>query len=460
MIQPLHPPEGKSPAMMHGTTSGELNATDIELQTDTRPTIFLGLVTILLGFGSFLLWAAYAPLDEGVPSQAMVTIDTKRKTIQHLTGGNIAHVAVREGQYVKTGDLLVELSVGSTRANYESVLQNYMAQRAAESRLAAELQNESVIKFHSDLIAASSDPLVKQHIDTQTQIFEARKNAFRSEMKAIEELILGKEAELVGIKQQQENRKIQSSKQAERLKSFGDLAKDGFVARSQILQLEEEKAELSSVLAELESTRIRTENTINELKSRKSQRQQEFLKDSGLQLADVKREVLAGRERLNALKDELARVNITAPVDGQVVGLTLSSAGGIVSPGQRIMDIVPIDEAVLLETKLPVNVTDRIRVGDSVAVRFSTFAHSPQLVVDGVLLSVSGDVVTESTNLGNVSFYLGRVQLTKEGVRQLGNRSLKPGMAAEVLIKTGERSLLTYLMGPLSKRISAAMREE
>jgi protease secretion system membrane fusion protein len=438
----------------------DLSAPAVELRTDTGPTVLLGLVTILFGFGGFLVWAAYAPLDEGVPAPAQVTIDTKRKTIQHLTGGNILNVAVREGQQVKVGDVLVELNAGEAKANYESIRQTYMAQRAAESRLLAELQNASAIRFHPDLVAASSDPLVRQHIETQTQVFEARRNSLRSEIKAIEESILGQEAAQAGIKAQQESRKLQASKQFERLKSFGDLAKDGYVSRNQVLQLEQEQAALASGLAELESARIRAGNAINELQSRKVQRKQDFLKESGIQLAEVSREVLSGRERLDAIKDQLSRVTIKAPVDGQIVGLALSSSGGIVSPGQRLMDVVPQDESVVLETKLPVNVIDRIKVGDSVAVRFSTFSHSPQLVVDGVLTSISGDVLTESTSMATVSFYLGRVQVTKKGLQQLGNRSLKPGMAAEVLIRTGERSLLTYLMGPLLKRISAAMREE
>jgi protease secretion system membrane fusion protein len=451
----------KQPTATPKTIFGDdLNAPGIELRTDTGPTVLLGLLTIFFGFGGFLVWAAYAPLDEGVPASAQVTIDTKRKTIQHLTGGNILNVAVREGQQVKAGDVLVELNAGEAKANYESIRQTYMAQRAAESRLLAELQNASAIRFHPDLVAANSDPLVRQHIETQTQVFEARRNSLRSEIKAIEESILGQEAALAGIKAQQESRKLQASKQFERLKSFGDLAKDGYVSRNQVLQLEQEQAALSSGLAELESARIRVGNAINELQSRKVQRKQDFLKESGIQLAEVSREVLSGRERLDAIKDQLARVTIKAPVDGQIVGLALSSSGGIVSPGQRLMDVVPQDESVVLETKLPVNVIDRIKVGDSVAVRFSTFSHSPQLLVDGVLTSISGDVLTESTNMGSVSFYLGRVQVTEKGLQQLGNRSLKPGMPAEVLIRTGERSLLTYLMGPLLKRISAAMREE
>ncbi len=438
----------------------DLNRPAAELKTDTGPTILLGLLTIFIGFGGFLVWAAYAPLDEGVPAQAQVTIDTKRKTIQHLTGGNIVNVAVREGQQVNQGDVLVELNAGEARANYESIRQTYMAQRAAESRLLAELQNAAVISFHPDLIAASSDPLVKQHMDTQRQVFEARRSSLKSEIRAIDEYILGQEAALAGIKERQESQKLQARKQFERLQSFSDLAKDGYVSRSQVLQLEQEQAGLAAGLAELESSRIRVGNTINEIRSRKEQRRQDFLKESSAQLAEVSREVLSGRDRLNAIKDQLSRVVIKAPVDGQIVGLALSSAGGIVSPGQRLMDIVPQDESVVLETKIPINVIDRIKVGDSVAVRFSTFAHSPQLVADGILMSISGDVLNESTSMGTVSFYLARVQVTKKGLQQLGNRTLKPGMAAEVLIRTGERSLLTYLMGPLLKRISAAMREE
>jgi protease secretion system membrane fusion protein len=460
MSQPISRSNKQLSTTTKAVVGDDLSAIGVELHTDTGPTVLLGLLTILFGFGGFLVWAAYAPLDEGVPAPAQVTIDTKRKTIQHLTGGNILNVAVREGQQVKAGDVLVELNAGEAKANYESIRQTYMAQRAAESRLLAELQNASAIRFHPDLVAASSDPLVRQHIETQTQVFQARRNSLMSEVKAIEESILGQEAALAGIKAQQESRKLQASKQFERLKSFGDLAKDGYVSRNQVLQLEQEQADLASGLAELESARIRVGNAINELQSRKAQRRQDFLKESGVQLAEVSRDVLSGRERLDAIKDQLSRVVIKAPVDGQVVGLALSSAGGIVSPGQRLMDIVPQDESVVLETKFTVNVIDRIKVGDPVAVRFSTFAHSPQLVVDGILLSISGDVLTESTSTGTASFYLGRVQVTKNGLQQLGSRSLKPGMAAEVLVTTGERSLLTYLMGPLLKRISAAMREE
>ncbi len=431
-----------------------------DLPTDTRSTIRLGVIALVLGFGGFLAWAAYAPLDEGVPAVASVAIDTKRKTIQHQSGGIIRQVAVREGQRVKAGDTLVELDDGATRANFESIRQNYMGQRAAESRLLAELERREGINFHKDLMAASDDPVIGQHIATQTQLFQSRRASLRSELAAIDESIAGQEATLAGIRLQLENRKLQAQKQGEQLKNMAELAADGYVPRNQVLTLEQSQAELSAIQAELNASKTRTERAIAELRLRKAQRLTDGAKEVAGQLADVRREVQAGREKLDAITAELGRVKIKAPVDGQVVGLAIASVGGVASPGQKLMDIVPKDEGVVLEARVPTQVIDRVRASDPVAVRFSAFARTPQLVVDGVINSISSDVVSEQTPAGTVSYYLARVSLTPEGIKQLGDRQLQPGMNAEVLIKTGERSLLTYLLHPLTKRIAAAMKEE
>lgn len=431
-----------------------------ELPTDTRGTIRLGILALVIGFGGFLTWASLAPLDEGVPAQATVTIDTKRKAIQHMTGGIVERVAVREGQRVKAGDTLVELNQDTAKANFESIRQNYMAQRAAESRLMAEIERRPSINFHSDLIAASTNPTINQHIFTQTRLFEARKQALSSELAAIDESIAGQEALLAGLRMQLENRTVQAQKQAEQQKNISELAEAGYVPRNQALQLEQGQAELKSVLAELTASKARTERAIAELKLKRAQRILEGTKETAAQLAEVRREVQAGRERLDAISAELGRIKIKAPVDGQVVGLTIASSGGVVSPGQKLLDIIPTDEGVVLEARIPTHMIDRIRAGDPVGVRFSAFAHSPQLVVDAVISSLSSDVLTEQTPMGNMSFYLARVNLTESGLKKLGNRQLQPGMGAEVLVKTGERSMLTYLMHPLTKRIAAAMKEE
>ena len=431
-----------------------------ELPTDTKSTIRLGIMVLIVGFGGLLLWAGFAPLDEGVPAVASVMIDTKRKTIQHMNGGVITRVAVREGQQVKTGDILIELDSQLPRANNEIVRQSYLAKRAIESRLLAEIDDRSSIAFHPALLAAASDPIIKQHMNTQTQVLESKRIAFRHELAALDESIAGQTSLLNGIKLQIESREVQSKKQGMQLKNMSDLAASGFVSKNQLLQLEQTEAELKAILAELEGSRLRVERAIEELKLRKSQRILEAKKESTAQLAEIRRDVEGDRERLDASQSELARTRIKAPVDGQVVGLSVASIGGVVSPGQRLMDLIPGDEAVVLEARIPIFSIDRIRVGDAVAVRFAAFAHTPQLVVDAVIDSISNDTISDQTPAGTAVYYLARVSLTPEGLKQLGNHKLQPGMAAEVLIKTGERSLLTYLLHPLTKRIASALTEE
>jgi protease secretion system membrane fusion protein len=141
-----------------------------------------------------------------------------------------------------------------------------------------------------------------------------------------------------------------------------------------------------------------------------------------------------------------------------VVGLQIQTPGGVIQPGQKLMDIVPFDEPLLLEAKVPPTFIDRMRAGLPVDIRFSNFAHSPTLVVEGKVLSVSGDLITDPNN-PNVSYYLARVEVTPEGRKQLGDRQLQAGMPTEMIFRTGERSLLNYLLGPLYKRMAGSMKE-
>lgn len=433
---------------------------EITAFTDTRSTIRAGFLTLVLGLGGFLLWAAYAPLDEGVPASATVVIDTKRKSIQHFTGGVIERVRVKEGTRVKAGDVLVELNSGTAKANFESVRQNYLSQRAIESRLMAELANESSIKFHADVMNEAQDSVVQQQIFTQNQLFQSRRSALREELGAMSDSLGAMEAQYAGIGNQLESRSIQASRQTEQLRNVADLAKEGFAPRNQALQLEQSQAELRAIMDDLQASRARLQRSMAEIQKRMNQRKQETVRDAAQQLAEIRREVQANRERLNSISSDLRREQIKAPVDGQVVGLTSGSVGGVVSPGQKLMDIVPIDEALVLEAKFPVNVIDRVKAGDTTAIRFSAFAHSPQLVVEGVIKSISSDVVNENMGAGVVSYYLARIEVTEAGIKQLGTRIMQPGMQGEVLINTGERSVLDYLLHPLTKRIAASMKEE
>jgi len=197
---------------------------------------------------------------------------------------------------------------------------------------------------------------------------------------------------------------------------------------------------------------------IADLRQKSISRQQEFRKETETQMADVTREVQGETEKYRALQEELARVDIKSPADGQVVGLGVQTPGAVISPGQKLMDIVPSDESLLLEARVLPHFIDRVHTGLPVDIRFNSFAHSPTLVVEGKVLSVSGDLITEQQT--NTSYYLARVAVTPDGMKKLGKRQMQPGMPTEVVFRTGERSLLTYMLGPLNKRLAASMKEE
>ena len=224
------------------------------------------------------------------------------------------------------------------------------------------------------------------------------------------------------------------------------------------LELERMVAESSAANAELTGNITRARRSMAELRQRVLLRQQEYRKEVETQLADVSREVESDAAKYLALRDELDRIDIKAPVAGQIVGLAVQTVGGVIGPGQKIMDIVPADEPLLLETRVPPHLIDKVHAGLAADVRFTAFSHSPQLVVPGKVISVSGDLITEPQ--GNVSYFLARVAITPEGLKELGRHQMQPGMPAEVVIKTGERTLLTYLLHPLTKRMAASMKEE
>lgn len=418
----------------------------------------IGLLALAIGFGGFLLWAALAPLDEGVPGQGVVAIDTKRKAVQHLSGGIVKEVLVREGDEVKEGQLLIRLDEANARAGYESTRQRYLGLRAMQGRLLAEQSGGARIAFHPDLEKASADPLIREQMINQEQLFLTRRSLLRSDLQSIDESIQGQQGLLEAYAGMLMNRKSQLSLVNEELNNLRGLVKEGYAPRNRQLELERTIADINTAMADLQGNTVRAQRTIGELRQRAISRQQEYRREVETQLADVSREVLAEEQKFKAVSDDLGRTEIKAPVGGQVVSLAVQTVGGVVQSGQKLMDIVPENETLLLEARVAPHLIDRVHAQLPVDVRFNTFAHSPQLVVAGKVVSVSGDLLTEQQS--GISYYLARVQLTPEGVKALGKRQMQPGMPVEVVFKTGERSLLTYLLHPLTKRLSAAMKEE
>jgi protease secretion system membrane fusion protein len=332
-----------------------------------------------IGVGLSLIWAAVVPLAEGVPTEAQVSIETKRRVIQHLSGGIVREVLVGEGQLVKSGDPLLKMDEASTRANLEVAKQS---------------------------------------------------------LAGLQENLVAQQAVAKGLQAAQANRESQIAISEAELDSIRRLVAEGYAPKVQQFQLERSLSELRTSLTDTQTNLRRTQQA----------------------MLEIRHQMKAAEQRLIAAQEESGRLEIRSPADGQVVGLQVQSGGAVVQAGQRLMDIVPSDERLILEARVPPQFINRIEVGQPVDARFSAFAHSPQLVVEAKLVSISQDVLTDQE--GGAPFYLARAEITPQGVAQLGKRSLQPGMSAEVIIQTGSRTLLNYVISPLTRRLAASMKEE
>jgi len=439
----------------------DLSAEDGDMTevTDTRTPLKTGMRVLGIGFGGFLLWAALAPLDEGVPTPGLVSVATKRKPIQHLSGGILEEVLVREGQTVRAGQTLVRLDDGIARANFESARQHFMGLSAMESRLRAEQLGTSQINF-PDEVLKSTDPMVQQQVATQQSLFFTRRSALDAQLSGMNESMMGQRAMIDAYKNELETRREQLGSLQEDMRGVKDLVAEGYLPKSRERELQRQLAATRGAMIELSGNIARTQRMIAEIQRKIVQTRQEYRAQGESQLASIRLELQADREKFRSTSDDLARTSIRAPVSGQVVGLQIQSKGAVLQPAQKLMDIVPSNEELVIETKIPPHLADRVKNGQLTEVQFSSFANSPSFVVDGRVRSISQDLISEPTPTGMTAYYSAQIVVTREGLKTLGNRQMKPGMPVEVIIKTGQRTLLQYLFKPLTQRLSSAMKEE
>lgn len=428
--------------------------------SDTRGIARKGLLVLALGLGGFCLWAAVAPLDEGVPTAGTVVIDTKRKAVQHLVGGIVDEVLVREGQMVEKDQVLMRLDDAVSRANFESIRQRYLGLSAMQVRLLAEQAGAKTLKFGEDLVsAAAADQFMAAQITNQRQLFQSRRQALAADLAemdaAMESVVTQRDAAKTMLKQ----RESQLASLQEELRSLRGLVKDGYAPRNRLLELERTLADVMANKANLDGNILNAVSSTKQLRQRKLARQSEYRKEVETQLADVSREVQADAEKFKVQVADLKRVAIRSPAAGQVVGLAVQTVGAVVQSGQKLMDIVPEQQTLMVEARIAPHLIDKVHSGLVADIRFNTFAHSPQLVVPGEVVSVSGDLLADQ-GAQSMPYFLARLQVTPEGMKKLGSRQMQAGMPAEVVIKTGSRTMLTYLLSPLLKRMATSLKEE
>lgn len=428
------------------------------LRTNTKTIVAISLLIVLGAFGGFLLWAILAPLDEGVPVPGNITVFSQRKVIQHLTGGIVKDILVKDGDEVEENQVLIVLDDAQARARVAATKSEYYTARILEARLLAEQTLAESFDPPRDIVdQIGDDARLTEYLKVQRELFITRKKSLSNSINIIREQIRGLEEYIKGIEKVQQSKQQQIEILQGQLASLRELAKNGYYPRNRLLDMERALAELIGSRSEELANIERARRSIAELKLKIVSIQEEFRKDVEAQLSDVHKKVEALEKQYQADIDTLERTKIRAPVSGVIMNLAIHTIGGVISPGQPIMEIVPKDADLIIEAPIPPQEIDKVNPGLVADLRFTAFHDRNTPILVGKVTFVSPDRLVDKNR--GVSYYLCHVQVSSDELKKLGNKELRPGMPVEVIIKTGERTLWSYLTRPLLDRIAKAMKE-
>lgn len=432
----------------------------LTVNTDAGAYSKLGWWIVILGVGGFLVWALFAPLDKGVPLSGSVARESNRKAIQYLAGGTVDDILVKEGDTVKAGQTLVRMNGVQAKSQQEVSQVQYYTARAAEARLTAERDGKSSVTFPAELASKKSDPRVAADISLQTQLFSSRQSALQSELGAANENIAGLKLQIAGLQETRENKKQQLVFLKEQLDNMRDLSKDGYVARSKLLDLERSYLQVNGSIAEDFGNIGRAQRQIAELNLKRMQRQQEYQKEVRTLLAETSREANALASRMEAENYAVANIDVKSPVDGVIVGVNVFTRGGVVQPGFHMMEVVPTGDALVVDGQVPINLVDKVHPGLPVELIFSAFNSNSTPHIPGEVVTVSADrLIDEKTGQ---PYYKMIARVTPAGLKILTQKKLdvRPGMPVELFVKTGSRTMMSYLLKPLFDRAKSSLTEE
>jgi len=415
----------------------------------------IGLLIFFLVFGVFGVWASVAPIDGAAHAPGSVTVRSNRQLVQHLEGGIVSEIRARNGDVVRAGDPLLILDNTQSLAQLEIANSQYLAMRAMEARLIAERDGLDQVSFPADLSTTDQNALAE--IQAQTQVFLTRKAALEGSVEVLEQRIGQLQSRLAGLRALQQSKQDLADSFAEELRDVQSLLVEGFADKNRVRELERNAAQLRGEAAELTASISSTEIEIGETRLQILQQEREFQNEVANKLAETQTALKDAIERVTAIRSIVLRTTITAPVDGIVNGMQIHTIGGIVPPGQPVADIVPQSEELIVEARVsPIDI-DRIAVGQEAMIRFSSFSSSVPNIF-GNVIHISADALTDP-NTG-MSYYSARVEVTPEGLQDLGDLTLIPGMPAEVFIATGSRTLLQYMMKPFANALARSFIED
>jgi len=419
-------------------------------------TAFAAVGVFMIGFS---VWAAYAPLESAAIAAGAIEAESSRKTIQHLEGGIVGRILVNDGDVVYAGQPLIGLDDTKARATVQMLQMQLWDALALEARLVAERDDREHIQFPQDIVAAArKHPAAAGIVAGQTRIFDTRRRLNSSRIDMIQRRIAQTEQEIAGLRFQAQAATSRATIIKGEIADVAPLVAKRLLTRGRLRQLEREQAEIDGRIGEATSQISRAEQSVGESQAMIFKLESDHQSEVAQNLRDTQAQILQFIERMQAARDVLARTMVRAPEAGTITDLRIHTTGGVIAPGEPLVDLVPSDDRLIVLVQVKPEDIDLVRPGLPARVRLLSYKHRRVPPVEGVLTYVSADRLIDSET--RRPYYTARVRITDASLRALPEVDIMPGMPVEVLIKTGQFTVAHYTLRPVFDAFDRAFRED
>jgi HlyD family secretion protein len=421
-----------------------------------RPAL-LGFLIIFLAFGVMGGWAAVAEIDGAVVAPGYVAIETSSKLVSHLEGGIIGEILVKEGQRVEQGQIVLRLSDIQAKATLDTYRDQLLAALAFEARLMAERDERQTIELPDELRANIANPVLQKIISDQMVQFDDRRRGLQSQSSILDARIDGLNTEIGGLRIEQGSTTEQVGYINQELVGLHELLASKLVPLGRVLSMERERTRLQGVIGRSIADQAQARNSIGETEMQKQELRHKFQEDVAASITDVRQKIADLREKEKIAQDVATRIDIRAPVSGTVQDLKINNVGQVIRPSEPLMEIVPDDESLIVRAHFAPNDIAYVHSDQKTEVRFPSFHSRSMPVILGNLASVSKDRLTDDAT--HQPYYLGLVLVGRLDIPEDMRPRLRAGMPAEVIVSAGRRTVLNYLISPLTESLRKALRE-
>ncbi|MCB5174301.1 MULTISPECIES: HlyD family type I secretion periplasmic adaptor subunit [Microvirga] len=426
-------------------------------QKALRRSAIIGTSLIALFGGTIGLWAATATLSGAVVAGGQFVVDSSIKKVQHPEGGIVGELKVRDGDRVSEGDLLIRLDETLTRANLQVVAKQLDEFLARQARLEAERDGAAQVETPAEFASRLDDPAIKKIMGSERTLFDARKAAREAQKDQLKKRISQSQDEITGLKAQQAAKAREAELIKDELKGVRELYEKNLVQLPRLNALERDAASIEGQRGQLIAAIAQAEGRIAETSFQIIQIDEQMRAEAMQELREIQGKIAEYTERRVAAEDQLKRIEIRSPSSGFVHQLNVHTVGGVISPAEPVMFIVPANESLDLEARVLPNEIDQVAIGQKATVRVHATNQRSTPELQGTVTRISADVSRDQQT--GATFYTIRIGLPPEEIERLGNLKLIAGMQAEVFVQVNERTPFEYLIKPLEEQVARAFRE-